>query len=356
MISLRIRSPSGLSSLQLPSDATLKDLRAKIEETAGIASTRQELRMGFPPKPLDTSAGPDASLSSLSFRTGETIVVTESSALAPASAAPATSGSTSVAASVPQKRTISPSAVPSARRAPTLMPVAAPQPAPSTSAPAFVEVDGSYLVLRTVPDDNSCLFTAVGLVLNPGETNTSASLRKVVAGAIQDDPDTWSEVVLGRSPTEYISTILKSSSWGGAIELSIFSQHFATEIWSIDVQTGRVDKFGEGQGFRNFVLLVYSGIHYDALTRSFAPPEPASTFPPPNLEFDTTVFAKSDEHLVILTAALELVAKLRASHAYTDTATFTLKCEICKEALIGEKEARRHAEKTGHTRFGEYDS
>ncbi|GAA5868738.1 hypothetical protein JCM1840_004376 [Sporobolomyces johnsonii] len=355
MIFIRIRSPSGLSSLQLPSDATLTDLRAKIEETAGIASARQELRMGFPPKPLDTSAGPDASLSSLNVRTGETIVVAESSASAPTSAAPSTSGPGSIASSVPQKRTISPSAVPSARRAPSPVPVAPPRPSSPASAPPFVEVDGSYLVLRIVPDDNSCLFTAVGLVLNPGQTNASASLRKVVAGAIQDDPETWSEVVLGRSPAEYISTILKPSSWGGAIELSIFAQHFASEIWSIDVQTGRVDKFGEGQGFSNFVLLVYSGIHYDALTLSFAPPEPSSTFPPPNLDFDTTVFAKSDEHL-ILTAALELVTELRASHAYTDTATFTLKCEICKEAIIGEKEARSHAEKTGHTSFGEYDS
>lgn len=63
-----------------------------------------------------------------------------------------------------------------------------------------------------------------------------------------------------RSPADYIATILKPSSWGGAIELSIFAKHFSTEIWSIDVQTGRVDRFGQDAGYDTFVLLIYSGI------------------------------------------------------------------------------------------------
>ena len=63
-----------------------------------------------------------------------------------------------------------------------------------------------------------------------------------------------------RPPSDYISTILSSNSWGGAIELSIFARHYETEIWSIDVKTGRIDRFGEGSGFLNFTLVVYSGI------------------------------------------------------------------------------------------------
>lgn len=66
--------------------------------------------------------------------------------------------------------------------------------------------------------------------------------------------------LLSRPPADYISTILRSNSWGGAIELSIFAAHFGTEIRSIDVQTGRVDRFGEDAGYETFVLLVYSGI------------------------------------------------------------------------------------------------
>lgn len=62
-----------------------------------------------------------------------------------------------------------------------------------------------------------------------------------------------------RPRDEYIRTILKPSTWGGAIELAIFSKHFQTEIDSFDVLSGRADKFGEGQ-YDSRCVLVYSGI------------------------------------------------------------------------------------------------
>ncbi|GAA6004524.1 hypothetical protein JCM10207_000917 [Rhodosporidiobolus poonsookiae] len=352
-VALRIRSPSGPATVALTSpDATLSDLRAKVEEATGISAARQELRLGFPPKPLDPTASPDATLDSLGIKSGEMIVVAEGTAEAQAS-----TSSSAAPAAVPQKRAVSPAQVPSEsakRRAPSPPPVAPPKPSAAAQGPQFVEVDGGFLVLRVVPDDNSCLFRAVGLALNAGNAEAGTSLRRVVAGAIQADPEQWSEVVLGRSPESYIETILKPTSWGGAIELSILAAHFSSEIWSLDVQTGRVDRFGEGQSFDTFCLIVYSGIHYDALTFSFAPPEPSTTFPPPNLDFDTTIFQRDgQEHL--LKAAQDLVAQLRAQHAYTDTATFTLRCGICREGLQGEKEAREHAKRTGHTSFTEYD-
>lgn len=225
---------------------------------------------------------------------------------------------------------------------------------------------------------------------------TRRRIRRRCSGAFPPCPcSTAANALLSdrRTPEEYIATILKPTSWGGAIELAIFAQHFSTEICSIDVQTGRVDRFGQDAGYDTFVMLVYSGIRafvswacssrqtdplsnwladYDALTFSFAPPEASTSFPPPNIDFDTTVFPRSEENL--LSAACELVAQLRAQHAYTDTATFacvpslvdhhsladsstahSLRCGVCREALKGEKEARQHAEQTGHTSFTEYD-
>lgn len=92
--------------------------------------------------------------------------------------------------------------------------------------------------------------------------------------------------------------------------------------------------------------------------------------------------------------AAQMAAKLRAMKAYTNTATFDLKCEVrdgltvpsfsyltaaiiafldhdpclelrqltvsvfitqrCGKGLKGEKEARQHAAETGHAEFGEY--
>lgn len=67
-------------------------------------------------------------------------------------------------------------------------------------------------------------------------------------------------------PSQYITTISKSTSWGGAIELGILAAHYSTEISSVDVETGRIDHFspesGSSTGMR--AIFIYSGIHYDA--------------------------------------------------------------------------------------------
>lgn len=58
-----------------------------------------------------------------------------------------------------------------------------------------------------------------------------------------------------RSPRDkYIATILKPSTWGGAIELGILAKHFKTEIASIDVETGRIDQFSPSAGGTGYRL------------------------------------------------------------------------------------------------------
>lgn len=55
----------------------------------------------------------------------------------------------------------------------------------------------------------------------------------------------YSTVILGKPPSEYSHWIMKKESWGGAIELAIFSELFKIEIISVDVSTGRLDRFGK---------------------------------------------------------------------------------------------------------------
>jgi len=163
---------------------------------------------------------------------------------------------------------------------------------------------------------------------------------------------TYSEAILGRPRDEYITTILKPATWGGAIELTILSAHYNTEISSIDVETGRIDRFEppSGKESGNRCILVYSGIHYDAATLS-----PIKDAPP---DFHQTVFpiVSRDSSDPILVAAKKLADILRQKKAFTNTATFDLKCEDCGQGLVGEKGARAHAQETGHVRFGEYSS
>lgn len=125
-------------------------------------------------------------------------------------------------------------------------------------------------------------------------------------------------------------------------ELSIFAAHYQTEIASVEVASGRIDHFGQGSGYANRSVLVYSGIHYDSCLLS-----PTPTLDNP--EFCETVFAVGDE--TILQATALLAAKLKSQHYYTDTATFDLRCGVCGQGLKGEKDATTHARTTGHTDF-----
>ncbi|CAO3597896.1 unnamed protein product [Absidia cylindrospora] len=207
-----------------------------------------------------------------------------------------------------------------------------------------IAVREGFLVQRVMDDDNSCLFRSIGYVLERDSSTMVHALRQVVAQAIQDDPETYLDVLLGQPRSKYIEWIKKDTSWGGAIELSIFSKHYSVEIVSVDVQTGRMDRFGEG-AFKERVFILYSGIHYDALALS--PMENCST------EFDETRFPVSNDDS-LLVAAQELASVLRRDHKYTDVANFSLKCENCQTGLVGEKDAQAHAMSTGHTNFVEY--
>lgn len=154
--------------------------------------------------------------------------------------------------------------------------------------------------------------------------------------------DTWNEAILGCVPLprfpyvprliplhrrpreEYMLTILKPNTWGGAIELAVLAKHYNTEIASVDVETGRIDRFAPAaeSDSGNRCVLVYSGIHYDAATIApmlDVPDDFHQTIVPRELEGNDDA---------VLQAAKKLADKLRAKRAYTNTATFDLRCQV----------------------------
>ncbi|WVF69019.1 hypothetical protein IAT40_003793 [Kwoniella sp. CBS 6097] len=356
---VRLRAPRGVSTLTFdPTVTTIDDLKVLIFSNTEIPPSEQEIKYSYPPKPLPETTG---TLSTIPITKGEQIIVTSNPGLSLSQSTNAASASTSSSTS-----TSTPTPAPSVKAfndtisAPTPFVQSQPQsqsqaqrrpdstlaqndiPVESSNSVALPGRDAGYLQLRVVPDDNSCLFSAVGVVFEGG-IEAAQKLRKVVADAIRDDPFTYSDVMLGQPVDQYVEKILKPETWGGAIELSIFSKHYKTEISSFDVSTGRCDRFGQDE-YDSRCLLVYSGIHYDALTLSPLPVSPPS--------FHTTVFPISDSS--IFPTAEKLISQLKARHYYTDTATFDLRCQICGTGLKGEKGAREHASQTGHVQFGEY--
>ncbi|PWA86876.1 ubiquitin thioesterase OTU1 [Artemisia annua] len=207
-------------------------------------------------------------------------------------------------------------------------------------------MEGS-IVRRVIPSDNSCLFSAVGYVMDH-DKNKAAELRQVIAATVASDPTKYSEAFLGKPNEEYCAWILNPEKWGGAIELSILADYYGREIAAYDIQTTRCDLYGQEKKYGERVMLIYDGLHYDALAMS-----PADGAPE---EFDQTIFTvNSDRNIgTFESLALNLVKDQQRKRSYTDTANFTLRCGVCQIGVIGQKEAVEHAQTTGHVNFQEF--
>lgn len=213
-------------------------------------------------------------------------------------------------------------------------------PPPSFTLPVHAALT-LLVALRVMPDDNSCMFTAFGGVLQ--RADPAPTLRREVAQYILAHPDKFSSVVLEMEPARYARLIQDPDRWGGAIELSILSDIYDIEICSVDVKTQRVDRYGEAKPTR--CLLLYSGIHYDriAFTLDLSLP----------VEFDEVKWDTSNDEVV--TMAQKLAKQLKDQHYFTDTTDFVLRCDVpgCGWIGAGMKEASKHMKETGHQALSE---
>ncbi|CAJ1438454.1 unnamed protein product, partial [Effrenium voratum] len=98
------------------------------------------------------------------------------------------------------------------------------------------------VVRHIIPADNSCLFNSVAYAMG----DSSGELRDMVAAVVISSPDVWTEAMLGKDPEAYADWIMDSEHWGGGIELAILAEHFQTELAAFDIQSLRVDIFGQG--------------------------------------------------------------------------------------------------------------
>lgn len=367
---LRLRSPTGTHTLKADGDWPLRRLQEMVADLAGVPVGRQRLLTGHPPRPLRASAGADDPppadvLVSTLLSSGDSLVVetappSTAGAPAPAAAAAAPTAAPAAAPAVPADaplvmdvdaasppRAPAPASVAAAVAAAAVVP-ALPPPPRSPSAAALPPASDSLaafgsMTRRVVPDDNSCLFTAVAYVATGGRVSPP-ELRLITATAVSAAPDTYTAAVLGRPPLAYVDWIVKADTWGGAIELAVLAAHFQMELASADIQSGRLDVFGEGAGYPTRAYLLYDGIHYDAVALSLDGGGGGR-------ESDVTQFPANDE--VAARKVLELAATARAAHQFTDVASFALICRDCNEVLAGEAAAQAHAGSTSHTNFEE---
>ncbi|KAJ7516009.1 hypothetical protein O6H91_22G038600 [Diphasiastrum complanatum] len=173
-------------------------------------------------------------------------------------------------------------------------------------------------------------------------------LRKVIATTVMSDSETYTEAFLEMPNDAYCQWILNHEKWGGAIELSILSNYYGREIAAYDILTLRCDLYGQGKGYDERVMLIYDGLHYDALALAPFAGAPEG--------FDQTIFMvdKNGSIGIAATLAEKVVQEAQRNRRFTDIANFTLRCAVCQKGVVGQKEAIEHAKSTGHGNFQEY--
>ncbi|KAK8196830.1 ubiquitin thioesterase OTU1 [Phyllosticta capitalensis] len=331
---MRVRGPSGVKNVELSEDSMVAELQSLIAECSGVPV--YDLKIGYPPQPLNLEEfEPTVFLKDTGLKlNGEQLLV------APRSI--------NEQLSHPLQNT-TPAAV-----APLPGSQAQQQPLGLSRKPNNVESEPPELyvpsqrmtmVLRVMPDDNSCLFRAVGTAVLGDSLDAMHELRSIVAQEIQRraaaEPELYNEATLEKSPDEYCKWIQRADAWGGSMELDILAKQFGVEICSIDVQHLRVDRYNEGKEKR--IIVVYSGIHYDTIVLTPHPSDP-----------DTKAIVQFDSvDNEILDKATQLCQILQQRHYFTDTAGLSILCKTCGWTGNGEMAAVQHATETSHNDFGE---
>ena len=327
-----------MSTITLETSQTVGDLKSAVQNATSVPDF--DLKYGYPPQKLDiTEIDTGTRLADIGFKLdGEQLIVI------PRDIQSKLERPVKTRDNLPPREAVKPLPEQGPER---LLPLQRKETGIENDPPELPlpERDGT-LVLRVMPDDNSCMFRALSSAVL-GSLDSTTELRSAVAEGIQANPELYGEATLQQQPDDYCRWIQMETSWGGGIELSILSQHFEVEICSINVQDLRVDRFNEGKLKR--CILVYSGVHYDTIALNpSSPPHRRADAPP---DFDLKIFDSFDDTL--LQKARELCQILQERHYFTDTAAFSILCNDCGWKGTGEQAATQHAKETGHYNFGE---
>ncbi|CAG0888977.1 unnamed protein product [Cyprideis torosa] len=310
MYNFKVKANHGTWTLNgLSSDITLGELKQEISKLTGLNAETLSILRGFPPKEVDVDSDPSVGLSAHGFSKNDSLIIRGGES--PRVAEEMTSGAKKAGSSSGPKTSnlVSPGNLNGNR-----------EPAPGNG----------LLMRKTVPADNSCLFTSINFLLTGEHSKSSAMpMRRYVAQYIKDNPERFPEVFLGRPPNEYIAWIQKEESWGGGIEISIFSEFYGYEIVVVDTQSGCLSRFGEDKEYSMRMLLIFDGIHYDPLFWEYHPSGSGGI---------QTAFPTSSSF--ILNQAEAMAQEAKRAHQFTDVNRFTIKCLTCGTLLLGQTAAQ----------------
>eukprot|EP00808_Paulinella_micropora_P012788 g77087.t1 len=312
-LNIRVRAPGGQWTLAVLSDMPVSKLKLLIQEKSAIPAQRQKLLTGYPPTAL--TAADALTLESAGVKNNATFVVQELAQQA-------------------------------AQTAQTAPPASKAGPKSTGEAAAATKPAGeTRIIKRDIKDDNSCLFNAIGYVLDNRNRQAASLLRQVVASIVVSQKERFGEGILegGRSPAAYAEYILDADKWGGSVELQILSEYYEAEIAAADIVSKNIYIYGQGKGYKKRVYLAYSGIHYDALVMNEHDASDESK--------DVTIFASNNSQ--VEAAVRKFITQKHENKMFTNVQRFSLRCDECGQGLTGSVKAAEHAKATGHKSFSD---
>tara|TARA_B110000908_G_C10069664_1_gene364497 strand:- start:117 stop:722 length:606 start_codon:yes stop_codon:yes gene_type:complete len=196
-----------------------------------------------------------------------------------------------------------------------------------------------YPTRRNVDEDNSCLFSSIGYLLDDKfDENTKLKYRQLLINYLENiEIDI---ATLGTSKESYINSMLNVNTWGGAIELNLFSELYQTEVVSFDIKSNRADIFGQDKNYINRIFVLYNGVHYDPLVMATSE----------DTNGDIKIFDTSDDNILINFKTF--VNTLKKKGEYVDLSnSLNLKCTNCGNIYQSQEDALTHGVNYDHWNF-----
>ena len=201
----------------------------------------------------------------------------------------------------------------------------------SYSSTAFE--DGSYMVVKEIKKDGSCLYSSIKYGMSQIEGD-GMELRKKVRDLLKTEEYQEYLYLIDRPQEEYLQLLLTPSYWGGELEIFILSKYFKKRIFVISLDTLDYKAYGD-ESYYKVIYLLYTGSHFNLIVRNFLDGD---------ADMDVTQFSNQNyENLIKAVSACE---NFKLKFEYEELTKFL--CESCNGVFQGKSSSSFHHQETGH--------
>lgn len=224
-----------------------------------------------------------------------------------------------------------------------------------TTIARLIATESNQIMLRQrIPNDNSCLFTAVDFLVQGGRFVSGAAtlLRQECISHIRRHPEEFTSLRLDNKPVdEYCEWLQDEFSWGGENEILILSVLKKVQIVVIPLDS-LVPLVYSPSSYDGKIYLMYTGQHYDAFVQPLVGEGSGdihirTVFPVDSTSTTNTTTTDTDEATVAaVTCAREHVNEWERQ--LRQRTRKRIKCLGCGSVMLNASDFQRHCGEVEH--------